>query len=99
MFGVAAIPAAVFFLLLFGIPRSPRWLVKKGRMGEARAVLRALGDENHQQDLQEIVESVHLAQHQTQEPLFSLKFRLPILLVVNIGMFNQLSGINAILYS
>src|SRR5690348_7439607 len=98
MFGVAAIPAAVFFLLLFGIPRSPRWLVKKGRVEEARAVLRALGDENYQQDLQEIVESVHLEQHQTQEPLFSRKFRLPIFLAVTIGMFNQLSGINAILY-
>ena len=98
MFGVAAIPAIVFFLLLFGIPRSPRWLVKKGRVEEARAVLRTLGDEHYEQDLQEIVESVHLEQRQTQEPLFSRKFKLPIFLAVTIGMFNQLSGINAILY-
>ena len=98
MFGVAAIPAAVFFLLLFGIPRSPRWLVKKGRVEEARVVLRNLGDENYEQDLQEIVQSVHLEQRQTQEPLFSRKFKLPIFLAVTIGMFNQLSGINAILY-
>jgi MFS transporter, SP family, arabinose:H+ symporter len=98
MFGVAAIPAIVFFLLLFRIPRSPRWLVKKGRVEEARAVLRALGDENFEQDLQEIVESVHLEQRQRQESLFSRKFKLPIFLAVTIGMFNQLSGINAILY-
>jgi sugar porter (SP) family MFS transporter len=98
MFGVAAIPAIVFFLLLFGIPRSPRWLVKKGRVEEARAVLRTLGDEHYEQDLQEIVESVHLEQRQTQQPLFSRKFKLPIFLAVTIGMFNQLSGINAILY-
>jgi SP family arabinose:H+ symporter-like MFS transporter len=98
MFGVAAIPAIIFFALLFGIPRSPRWLVKKGRVEEARSVLRTLGDENYQQDLQEIMESVHLEQHQTQEPLFSRKFKLPIFLAVTIGMFNQLSGINAILY-
>jgi len=98
MFGVAALPAAIFFLLLFGIPRSPRWLVKKGRVEEARSVLRTLGDENYERDLQEIVDSVHLEQHQTQEPLFSRKFKLPIFLAVTICMFNQLSGINAILY-
>jgi sugar porter (SP) family MFS transporter len=98
MFGVAAIPAVIFFALLFAIPRSPRWLVKKGRVDEARSVLKVLGDENYERDLQEIVESVHLEQHRTQEPLFSRKFKLPIFLAVTIGMFNQLSGINAILY-
>ena len=98
MFGVAAIPALIFFGLLFSIPRSPRWLVKNRRVDEARAVLRTLGDENYEQDLREIVDSVHLEQRQTQEPLFSRKFRLPIFLAVTIGMFNQLSGINAILY-
>ncbi len=98
MFGVASIPAIVFFALLFGIPRSPRWLVKKGRVEEARAVLCVLGDDSCEQNLQQIVESVHLEQRQTQEPLFSRKFKLPIFLAVTIGMFNQLSGINAILY-
>ncbi len=44
--GVAALPAALFFVLLFSIPRSPRWLVKKGRVTEARAVLEAIGEEN-----------------------------------------------------
>src|ERR1700688_236222 len=45
-FGVAAIPATLFFILLFTIPRSPRWLVKKGRIAEARSVLQLTGDEN-----------------------------------------------------
>ncbi|MGA9689671.1 MAG: MFS transporter, partial [Candidatus Sulfotelmatobacter sp.] len=57
-FGVAAFPAAVFCLLLFTIPRSPRWLVKKQRVNEAREVLRLTGDENYEKDLQEIVESI-----------------------------------------
>jgi MFS family permease len=44
-FGVAALPAALFFVLLFTIPRSPRWLVKVGRVEQARAVLEEIGDE------------------------------------------------------
>jgi len=56
------------------------------------------GDENYEQDLQEIAQSVHLEQSQTEEKLFSRKYALPIFLAVSIGMFNQLSGINAILY-
>ncbi len=41
--GVTADPAALFFVMLFTIPRSPRWLVKKGRVDEARAVLQVTG--------------------------------------------------------
>ena len=95
--GVAALPAAFFFLALFGIPRSPRWLVKKKRIDEAREVLRLTGDENFEQDLKQITEAIDL-EHIGNEPLFSWKYRLPIFLAVSIGMFNQLSGINAILY-
>lgn len=95
--GIAAIPAAFFFILLFGIPRSPRWLVKKQRIDEAREVLRMIGEENYEQELQEIVASID-AEHAANDSLFSWKYRLPIFLAVSIGMFNQLSGINAILY-
>jgi sugar porter (SP) family MFS transporter len=96
--GVTALPAALFFVMLFTIPRSPRWLVKKGRVEEARDVLQATGDENYEHDLQEIVASIGAEQSQAAEPLFSRKFGFPIFLAVSIGMFNQLSGINAILY-
>jgi len=96
--GVTAIPAAIFFILLFTIPRSPRWLVKKSRVDEARHVLRQTGDENYQQDLKEIVDSIHLERARAEEKLFSSKYRFPIFLAVSIGVFNQLSGINAILY-
>src|SRR5437660_5632678 len=76
--GVAAIPAAFFLLMLFGIPRSPRWLVKKGRVQEARGVLQQIGEENVDQELQEIVQSVHLEQGVQNEPLFTRKYMLPI---------------------
>ncbi len=95
--GVSAAPAAFFLLMLFGIPRSPRWLVKKGRIDEAREVLRLTGEENYEQELKDIVESID-AEHVTSDALFTKKYRLPVFLAVSIGMFNQLSGINAILY-
>lgn len=97
MLGVPAIPAAAFFLMLFAIPRSPRWLVKKGRIDEAREVLRQVGEENYEHELQEIITSID-AEHISQDRLFSWKYRVPIFLAVTIGMFNQLAGINAILY-
>lgn len=96
--GVTAIPAAIFFTMLFTIPRSPRWLAKKGRIAEARSVLQLTGDENFEHDLQEIVQSITVEQGQAAETLFSRRYLFPIFLAVTIGMFNQLSGINAILY-
>ncbi len=98
MLGVAAAPAALFFLTLFMIPRSPRWLVQKGRTLEARAVLQLIGEENIEGDLADMAEAVRLERQYGQERLFSARNRLPVFLAVSIAMFNQLSGINAILY-
>jgi MFS transporter, SP family, arabinose:H+ symporter len=97
-FGVAAIPAVLFLVMLFGIPPSPRWLVTRSRVEEARQVLQQMGAEHPESELQEIINSVHLESLQKAEPLFSWKYRVPIFLAITIGMFNQLSGINAILY-
>ncbi len=97
-FGVTAVPALLFFIMLFTIPRSPRWLVKKGRIDEARTVLKLTGDENYEHDLQEIVRSIESEQRQADEKLLSRKYAFPIFLAVSIGLFNQLAGINAILY-
>jgi MFS transporter, SP family, arabinose:H+ symporter len=98
MFGVAALPAILFLILLFGIPRSPRWLVTQNRVDEARTVLQSIGSSNPEEELREIVDSIHLERTQTSEPLFSRKYRFPIFLAITIGFFNQLAGINAILY-
>jgi sugar porter (SP) family MFS transporter len=96
--GISAVPAALFLVMLFFIAESPRWLANRGRVKEAENVLRSTGDPNYREDLKEIVSSVDEHAVAAREPFFSHKYRLPIFLAVSIGMFNQLSGINAILY-
>lgn len=96
--GVPVLPALIFLALLFTVPRSPRWLVKKQRVSEAREVLRTTGGPEYEEELQAIISSIDVEHGRGDEPLFSRKYRLPIFLAVSIAMFNQLSGINAILY-
>ena len=101
--GVAAVPAAIFFALLFSIPRSARWLTTQDRLDEALAVLKLMGTPNSEAELADIRESLHLERDQKQASLFErrngrLRYGKPIFLAIAIGAFNQLSGINAILY-
>jgi sugar porter (SP) family MFS transporter len=96
--GIAAAPALLFFIMLFGIPQSPRWLATQHRVEESGDVLKLLGSPDYRAELNEIVNSIHLEQSQGSEPLFSRKFRYPIFLAIATGVFNQLAGINAILY-
>ncbi len=101
--GVAAVPALFFFLLLFGIPRSPRWLCTQGRVEEARLVLSMTGIPNPEEELNDIQRSIHAEIDQKEASLFErregrFRYSKPILLAIAVGAFNQLSGINAILY-
>src|ERR1700733_13767791 len=97
-FGVAIMPSILFLIMLYGIPRSSRWLVTTNQTDEARQVLKMMGSPDSQAELQEIIDSIHLERGAKQEPLFSGKYNRMIFLAVSIGLFNQLSGINAILY-
>ena len=100
MFGIEALPAAAFFLLLFLTPASPRWLVAQGRPDDARAVLKSMGTDASavEEQVAQIETSLDLEHHSLKEPFFQAAYRGPILLAVAIAVFNQLSGINAILY-
>lgn len=100
MFGVEAIPAALFFILLFKITYSPRWLIAKNRIEEAKIVLEKFGTDNGSvsKEIEEIKASLSSEQNSFGETLLSKKYIRPIMLAVAIAMFNQLSGINAIWY-
>lgn len=96
--GISGVPAVLFLITLFGIPRSPRWLVMQSRFDEALKVLHLTGAAQPEDELKEIVASVHLESDASADPLFSRQYRLPVFLAITVGMFCQLSGINAILY-
>jgi sugar porter (SP) family MFS transporter len=97
--GISAVPAILFLVMLFGISRSPRWLVARGRTDEARDVLKKICvDEDPEKELQDIVNNIQKEHAKPNERLFCKKYRLPIFLAIATGAFNQLSGINAILY-
>ncbi len=97
-FGVAVVPSTIFLILLYGIPRSSRWLVTTNRTLEARHVLEMMGSPDSEEELREIIESIHLERGEKQESLFQRRYSAPIFLAITIGIFNQVSGINAILY-
>ncbi len=97
-FGVAAIPAMLLLGMLFAIPRSPRWLAERGYIDEARAVLKLIGEQEVEAILTAMRDAKDLEIQYGQERLFAARNRFPVFLAVSIAMFNQLSGINAILY-
>jgi sugar porter (SP) family MFS transporter len=100
MFGVMAAPSALFFLLIFLTPQSPRWLVARHRSDEARTVLQRCGSDagSIEGEIREIEHSMDAAHHSLHEPFYCRRYLRPILLAVAIAAFNQLSGINAVLY-
>ena len=96
--GIAAIHAVGFLVLRSSIPRSPRWSASRDRIDEALEVLRLMGESDPEGELAEIRAALAQEHATAHEPVFRWKYRYPLFLAITIGAFNQLAGINAILY-
>lgn len=98
MIGVEAVPALIYLLLVFFIPKSPRWLYSKGKVEKAKRILELI-----ERDSEEIDRTLKELEAQAEvedenENIFIKKYRFPLMLAFLIAFFNQLSGINAFLY-
>lgn len=99
MLGIMAIPSFLFLILLRFVPESPRWLIlHHKKLEEAKNTLRIIDPEQYEEEIATIIKNNQESKNKAQEKLFSSKYRLPIFLAVTFAIFNQVSGINAIIY-
>ena len=98
MLGIEAFPALAFIIMILFVPRSPRWLiVKRGLVDEARKVLEMINPAT----VEEHLAAIHASNTSTGsgfKEFLSGRFNLPILLAFLFAFFNQVSGINAVIY-
>ncbi len=102
MLGIGVIPAAVYFLLLFFVPQSPRWLVKMSKIAEARRVLQKIGGETYANttinEINQSINSDNSRQKTYFRELFSREMKVILIIGLGIAFLQQISAINAILY-
>jgi sugar porter (SP) family MFS transporter len=99
MLGVQALPSLVFLLAILYVPESPRWLViKKNKVQEAREILELIDPATSEETLAAIVNANEEAGNSKQSRLFSARYKSPVTLAILFAVFNQVSGINAIIY-
>jgi sugar porter (SP) family MFS transporter len=101
MLGVAAVPSLLYTVLCFGIPESPRWLLGRGERTKGLEVLQLIQPEASTGELTLLADNIVAASSSTRGDsarFWSRQLKTPILLAFLIAFFNQMSGINAILY-
>lgn len=99
MLGVEAIPALIYCAMILGVPRSPRWLtITANNHEEALKILKITHDNNEAETkLDEIKKEINTTEKNTTS-VFKKKYNFPLLLAFLVAFFNQLSGINFLLY-
>jgi len=101
MLGVAAVPSLLYTVFCFGIPESPRWLLGRGERTKGLEVLQLIQPEATSAELTLLADNIVAASSSTRADsarFWSRQLKTPILLAFLIAFFNQMSGINAILY-
>jgi sugar porter (SP) family MFS transporter len=101
MLGVAAFPSIAYTLMCFGLPESPRWLIgRKGDRAAGLSVLQLIRPEASPAQLEAKADEILAASSEqaSSERFWTWRLRVPILMAFLVAFFNQLSGINAVLY-
>ncbi len=101
IFGIGVVPAVLFFLLLFLVPESPRWLVRQGRTHDGLRVLRRITPTSAEaeSELAVIEEAVaREGSRATLRDVLAPRFRKALVIGFGVALFQQISGINAIFY-
>jgi len=100
MLGVMAVPSILFLLLLNLVPESPRWLIlHKSNHDDAKKVLKVINAEGFEEDYTNIINAnAGDAHDKGGENIFAERYRFPAVLAILFAFFNQVSGINAIMY-
>ena len=98
MFLTGGIPAVAFFGMLFFVPCSPRWLVKVGKEDEAKKALYQLKVTKSEELIHEIKLSLASEESKKRENLFQKKNLGLVLVGIAVAIFNQLTGINTVMY-
>jgi SP family arabinose:H+ symporter-like MFS transporter len=101
MLGVAAFPSLVYTLLCFGLPESPRWLIgRKGDRATGTRVLRLIGPDMTDEQIEAEADQIAAAStgRKISSRFWTMRLRVPIMLAILVAFFNQMSGINAVLY-
>lgn len=101
MLGVEAFPALVYTLMCFRLPESPRWLIaKRNDQAAGEKVLRLISPSSSDTEITKLVQEIAAAAHSAVpgKPFWTRRLKTPILIAFLVAFFNQLSGINAVLY-
>ena len=100
MLGIQAVPSLIFLVLVRMVPETPRWLIlNAGKFDLAKSILKIINPTGYEADFDKIMKGhEHDAEKHVTQPLFQHKYRFPVTLAILFAIFNQVSGINAIIY-
>ncbi len=98
MFGSGALPSLLFFLLLFTVPESPRWLAKAGRLAEAKDILTKIDGPDHAESELSAMTGNLALENGSLKQLFEPGMRLLLVIGLTLATLQQITGINVVLY-